>query len=145
MRALLQRVSKAQVKVDDKIVGKINSGWLIFLGVHKLDSEKDVNYLHKKIKSLRGFSDEQGKMNLSLTDCKKEVLIVSQFTLYADYKKGNRPGFSNSASPDKAKKLYEKFYELFAQDLTVVEKGVFAADMKVELTNDGPVTFLIES
>jgi D-aminoacyl-tRNA deacylase len=145
MRALLQRVSKAQVKVDNKIVGKINSGWLIFLGVHKLDSEKDVIYLHKKIKSLRGFSDDQGKMNLSLTDCKKEVLIVSQFTLYADCKKGNRPGFSNSAPPDKAKKLYEQFCELFAQDLTVVEKGVFAADMKVELTNDGPVTFLIES
>ena len=145
MRALLQRVSKAQVKVDDKIVGKINSGWLIFLGVHKLDSEKDVIHLNKKIKSLRGFSDTQGKMNLSLMDCKKEVLIVSQFTLYADCKKGNRPGFSNSASPDKAKKLYEQFCELFEQDLTVVEKGVFAADMKVELTNDGPVTFLIES
>jgi D-aminoacyl-tRNA deacylase len=145
MRALLQRVSRAHVEVDEKKVAQINSGWLVFLGVHKSDSEAEVVFLHKKIKSLRGFSDKQGKMNLSLLDTKKEILVVSQFTLCANYQKGNRPSFFEAAPGEKAKDLYEKFCDLFAKDTFKVERGIFAANMNVCLENQGPVTFFIDT
>lgn len=145
MIAVVQRVKEARVKIKDEIVGKIGKGLLLLLGVKKGDSEKDVKLLSEKILNLRIFSDEQGKMNLSLFDIKGEILIVSQFTLYGDCKKGRRPSFAKAASPEIAEKLYEEFIKEIKKSGLKTETGRFGALMQVELINDGPVTLILES
>ena len=144
MRALLQRVSRARVEVDGRVVGEIGIGWLILLGVQKGDTLEATKWLAEKCVQLRGFADEQGKMNRSVLDIQGQLLIVSQFTLCGDCQRGRRPGFDDAAPPDQAKELYLSFCE-HARSLGVpVEEGVFQANMQVSLTNDGPVTFLVE-
>ena len=145
MRIVVQRVKNAKVSVDEKTVGKINAGFLVFLGVTSTDTKEDVDYLVKKLINLRVFTDENGKMNLPLQKINGELLIISQFTLYADCKNGNRPSFTASAKPDIALPLYEYFIEECKKQTRVVETGIFGADMKVELLNDGPVTIIIDS
>lgn len=144
MRLLIQRVSKASVKVEGECVGKINKGFLVFLGITHEDTKDNVDYLVNKLYNLRVFEDENEKMNLSIKDINGEILIVSQFTLYADTSHGNRPSFTNAAKPDKANELYEYFIEKAKQTGLKIEAGIFGADMKVELLNDGPVTILLE-
>ena len=144
MRLLIQRVSKASVKVEGECVGKINKGFLVFLGITHEDTKDNVDYLVNKLYNLRVFEDENEKMNLSIKDINGEILIVSQFTLYADTSHGNRPSFINAAKPDKANELYEYFIEKAKQTGIKIEAGIFGADMKVELLNDGPVTILLE-
>lgn len=144
MRLLIQRVSKASVKVEGECVGKINKGFLVFLGITHEDTKDNVDYLVNKLYNLRVFEDENEKMNLSIKDINGEILIVSQFTLYADTSHGNRPSFINAAKPDKANELYEYFIEKAKQTGLKIEAGIFGADMKVELLNDGPVTILLE-
>jgi D-tyrosyl-tRNA(Tyr) deacylase len=145
MRALIQRVSEASVKVDDEILGRIDNGLLVLLGVEKEDSEEDSDWLIKKIINMRIFSDQDGKMNNSLLDVSGHLLIVSQFTLHASTKKGNRPSFIKAATPALAKSMYERFIHDCRQFVSKVETGQFAADMKVTLINDGPVTIWIDS
>lgn len=144
MRLLIQRVSKASVKVEEKCVGKINKGFLVFLGITHEDTKDNVDYLVNKLYNLRVFEDENEKMNLSIKDINGEILIVSQFTLYADTSHGNRPSFINAAKPDKANEFYKYFIEKAKQTGLKIEAGIFGADMKVELLNDGPVTILLE-
>lgn len=145
MRAIIQRVSQANVKIKGKLVGEIGEGLLVLLGVGKEDTEEDIEYLIKKILNLRIFGDEKGKMNVSLLDIEGELLIVSQFTLYGDVRKGRRPSFTDSASPDKAKKMYEQFIKKCIEQNIDVETGEFGAEMDVSLINDGPVTILLDS
>lgn len=145
MRAVVQRVKESKVEVDGKVIGSIGSGLLVLLGVGKEDDEKDVKYLVEKILNLRIFDDESGKMNLSLLDVKGELLVVSQFTLYGDCRRGRRPSYSESAPPENAKKLYEKFVEFSKNYGIKVETGEFGANMQVSLVNDGPVTLLLDS
>jgi len=145
MRAILQRVSHASVEVDGTIVGQIDAGLLVLLGVAKGDGEPDGRYLAEKIRTLRIFSDEQGKMNRSLADTGGAVLLVSQFTLLGRTTNGRRPSFDEAASPDVAKRLYELVAAELRTQGTRVETGVFAAHMKVALLNDGPVTFVLDS
>ena len=145
MRALIQRVSRASVTVDEKVVGEIGKGLLIFLGIGLEDTQNTVITLVDKIVQLRIFSDEQGKMNLSLLDVQGEVLVVSQFTLHADVRRGRRPGFTKAAPPSIAIPLYELFKETCKNYALTVESGVFGAMMQVELCNDGPVTIWIDS
>ena len=133
MRAVIQRVSQAEVKVDADIVGKIDEGLLILLGVEKQDSDEDLKYLYDKITNLRIFEDMQGKMNLSVRDVQGQLLVVSQFTLYADCRKGRRPSFENAASPEKARMYYENFVELAKNDGFKTETGQFQAHMSVML------------
>lgn len=144
MRLLIQRVSKASVKVEGECVGKINKGFLVFLGITHGDTKDNVDYLVNKLYNLRVFEDENEKMNLSIKDINGEILIVSQFTLYADTSHGNRPSFINAAKPDEANELYEYFIEKAKQTGLKIEAGIFGTDMKVELLNDGPVTILLE-
>ncbi len=144
MRALIQRVTSASVKVDGKIVGKIGKGFLVFLGIYEEDTEEKIEKLTKKIVNLRIFNDENDKMNLSIKDVKGEILLISQFTLCADTRKGNRPSFVSAKNPKDANKIYEKIIESIRNENIVVEKGIFGADMKVELLNDGPVTILLD-
>lgn len=144
MKALLQRVKYACVKVDGKVVGKIDEGLLVFLGVQKGDKKENADFLSKKICNLRIFEDENGKMNKSVLDMKGKVLVVSQFTLCADTSRGNRPGFENAALPSEAKGLYEYFSSKVCEFGVDVQNGIFGADMKVELLNDGPVTIMME-
>ncbi|GAB6083298.1 D-aminoacyl-tRNA deacylase [Desulfuromonas carbonis] len=145
MRAVLQRVSQARVRVENKIVGAIGPGLLILLGVGQGDAEADACYLAEKSAALRIFEDGAGKMNLALAESGGAALVVSQFTLYADCRKGRRPGFSGAAPPDEANRLYLFFVtQLRALGVTVAT-GVFQADMQVELVNDGPVTMLLDS
>ena len=145
MKIVVQRVKNAKVEVEGKVVGKIDKGFLVLLGVTHNDTEEQADYLAKKLCGLRVFTDENDKMNLSLKDVNGELLIVSQFTLYADCSEGNRPSFINAAKPDKAEKLYEYFCNQCNQKYNIkVEKGIFGADMKVSLLNDGPVTIIIE-
>ena len=144
MRALIQRVTSASVKVDGKIVGKIGKGFLVFLGIYEEDTEENIEKLTKKIINLRIFNDENDKMNLSIKDVKGEILLISQFTLCADTKKGNRPSFVSAKNPKDANMIYEKTIENIKNENIVVEKGIFGADMKVELLNDGPVTILLD-
>jgi D-tyrosyl-tRNA(Tyr) deacylase len=145
VRAVVQRVAKAQVTVGPDIVGEIRSGLCIFLGVGKDDGESNADFLSEKIKNLRIFEDHSGKMNLSLVTARGEILIISQFTLYGDWRKGNRPSFTEAASPAQAEKLYEHFVKRFRDAGISVATGQFGARMKVSLVNDGPVTFVLES
>ena len=144
MRELIQRVTSASVKVDGKIVGKIGKGFLIFLGVYEEDIEENIEKLTKKIVNLRIFNDENDKMNLSIKEVKGEILLISQFTLCADTRKGNRPSFVSAKNPKDANVIYEKTIESIRSEGIIVEKGIFGADMKVELLNDGPVTILLD-
>ena len=145
MRVVVQRVKHASVTINGTVNGKINNGFLVLLGVQSTDSEQDVDYLVKKVTNLRIFSDENDKMNLSLKDVNGELLIVSQFTLYANCKEGNRPSFVEAAKPDIAIPLYEYFVSECKKIIPVVETGIFGADMKVDLLNDGPVTIIMDS
>jgi len=145
MRAVVQRVKRASVSVGNNIVGKISEGLVILLGVGRDDSDEDARYLAEKIVNLRIFDDKDGKMNLSLLDVKGQALIISQFTLYGDCRRGRRPSYSESAAPDMAKSLYERFIDFVKQFDVHVESGIFAADMLVEIHNDGPVTLLLDS
>ena len=146
MRLVVQRVTEANVKVDGKIVGEIKKGFLVLLGIKTSDTKEDADYLVRKLINLRIFSDENDKMNLALKDIGGELLIISQFTLYGDCKKsGNRPSFTDSAKPDIAIPLYEYFVEECKKQIPVVQTGIFGADMKVSLINDGPVTIIIDS
>ena len=144
MRALIQRVTSASVKVDEKIIGKIGKGFLIFLGVYKEDTEEKIEKLTKKIVNLRIFNDENNNMNLSIKEVKGEILLISQFTLCADTRKGNRPSFVSAKNPKDANVIYERTIESIRNEGIIVEKGIFGADMKVELLNDGPVTILLD-
>ena len=145
MKALLQRVSEAKVTVGPKIIGEIGGGWLVFLGVGKGDTAAEITKLSDKILGLRLFSDDDGKFNLSVQDVGGEILVVSQFTLFADCSRGRRPGFSNAAAPDLAKDLYESFVTELKKSGIKVATGEFGADMQVALVNDGPVTVLLDS
>lgn len=145
MKAVVQRVTHASVTVDGEIKGKIDNGFLVLLGVGHNDTEEDAQWLVKKIVNLRIFSDENDKINLSLSDVGGSLLVVSQFTLYADCRKGNRPNFIQAGKPDDAERLYEYFAGECKKYISVVEKGVFGADMKVELLNDGPFTVILET
>ena len=144
MKLVVQRVKNAKVEVEGKTVGSINQGFLVLLGVTHTDTKAEADYLVKKLCNLRVFEDENGKMNLGLKDVGGELLIVSQFTLYADCSQGNRPSFINAAKPDVANELYEYFCEKCKEQNIKVEKGIFGADMKVSLLNDGPVTIILE-
>ena len=145
MRVVVQRVKHASVTINGSVNGKINNGFLVLLGIQSTDSEQDVDYLVKKVTNLRIFSDENDKMNLSLKDVNGELLIVSQFTLYANCREGNRPSFVEAAKPDIAIPLYEYFVSECKKIIPVVETGIFGADMKVDLLNDGPVTIIMDS
>ena len=145
MKIVIQRVKNAQVEVENKVVGKIEKGFLVLLGVTHNDTKEQADYLVKKLCQLRVFTDENGKMNLSLKEVHGKLLIVSQFTLYADCTQGNRPSFIQAAKPDKAEELYEYFCKQCIEKYQIdVEKGIFGADMKVSLSNDGPVTIVME-
>lgn len=145
MIALLQRVTYAEVTVKNQITGEIDQGLLIFIGVFNHDSEKDVQFLVDKILGFRIFNDENDKMNLSVQDVKGSVLVVSQFTLCADWKKGRRPSFIRAAIPEKGEQLYNEFINRLSQKGIHVESGSFGAMMAVKLTNDGPVTFVLDT
>lgn len=145
MKLVIQRVSEAKVEVDKKIIGKIGKGFLVLLGVTHTDNKETANSLFKKLSKLRIFQDENEKMNLSIKDVEGELMVVSQFTLYADCSGGNRPSFTNAAKPEYAKELYEYFIQLCKNEGFKTETGEFGADMKVSLLNDGPVTIILES
>lgn len=144
MKLVIQRVANAQVEVDEKTVGKINKGYLVLFGVKEGDTIKQADALADKLCKLRVFEDENEKMNLSINDIDGELLIVSQFTLYANCKKGNRPSFVEAMKPKEANEIYEYFVEKCKEKVRKVEKGVFGAHMKVSLLNDGPVTIVLE-
>ncbi len=145
MKAVIQRVSSASVAVDGEIVGACGRGYMILLGVAEGDSEVDAELLCRKIVNLRIFPDEAGKMNRSILDIGGEALVISQFTLLANYRHGNRPDFLQSAKPEEADRLYEYFKKLLSAELSQVGCGVFGAHMQVSLTNDGPVTIVMDS
>lgn len=145
MRAVVQRVSESNVIVEKNIVGEIGRGLLVFLGVGEDDGNDDLEYMVEKILNLRIFEDDKGKMNLSLLDINGDILIVSQFTLYGDVRKGRRPSFSTSAHPEIAEKIYDQFVEKCREKGVKTEKGIFGENMEVGLTNQGPVTILIDS
>lgn len=144
MKLVIQRVKKAEVKVEGQTVGKIDEGFLVLIGIKVGDTKEQADYLVKKLCNLRVFSDENGKMNKSLNDVKGKLLIVSQFTLYANCSDGNRPSFIEAARPEEAIPLYEYFCNECMKKNIEVQKGIFGADMKVELLNDGPVTIVME-
>lgn len=145
MKIVIQRVSESYVKVDGKIVGEIGKGLMLLVGIDENDTETDADWLVQKILNLRIFGDEDGKLNLSVQDIKGEILCISQFTLIADYKKGNRPSFIKAAKPDKAIPLFDYFKEEISKSGLKTESGIFGADMKVSLINDGPVTIVMDS
>jgi D-tyrosyl-tRNA(Tyr) deacylase len=145
MRAVVQRIKQARVNVEGKVIGEIKQGLLCFLGVGKEDQEADADYLAAKIPQLRIFEDAEGRFNLSLLDIKGAVLVVSQFTLFADCRKGRRPSFSDAAEPEQARRLYQRFIAKLKENAIPVATGEFQARMAVELVNDGPVTLLLES
>jgi D-aminoacyl-tRNA deacylase len=145
MKLVIQRVSEAYVQVDDTRVGSIRTGLVVFLGIGKLDTEEDADYLLDKLLGLRIFPDDQGKMNRSVQEAGGSLLIVSQFTLYGDCRRGRRPSFDQAAPPDRAMALYNYFVEAARRSPVAVETGVFQATMRVHLVNEGPVTILIDS
>ncbi|MFP8896179.1 MULTISPECIES: D-aminoacyl-tRNA deacylase [Chryseobacterium] len=145
MKIVIQRVSEASVKVDGKIVGEIGKGLMLLTGIDENDEKADADWLVQKVLNLRIFGDEDDKLNLSVKDISGEILCISQFTLIADYKKGNRPSFIKAAKPDKAIPLFEYFKEEIAKSGLKTESGIFGADMKVSLVNDGPVTIVMDS
>ena len=145
MRAVIQRVSSGSVTVDGNVVGQIGVGFLVLLGVRRGDTRDDAAYLARKIAKLRVFNDAAGKINLSLLEVDGAVLAVSQFTLYADTRGGNRPSFIEAAAPDDGKRLFETFCELLRDESIEVQQGIFQTDMKVVLVNDGPVTIIVDS
>lgn len=144
MKIILQRVTYGSVTVDNKTIGEINQGFVLLFGVGKEDSEDKAEFLADKCLNLRVFSDEQGKMNKSILDIKGEILVISQFTLYGDTKKGRRPSFTEAGSPKDAEELYQFFVQVLKRSNLKVETGIFGADMKVKIHNDGPVTFILE-
>ena len=145
MSAVVQRVKNASVRIDGEICGQINQGLLVFLGVSKEDTESDITYISDKITGLRIFEDENEKMNNSIMDINGEILVISQFTLYGDCRKGRRPSFDGAMRPPEAEEMYEKFVEYIKKSGLKTETGRFGADMKVELLNDGPVTIILDS
>ena len=145
MKFVVQRVAHASVTVDDTVCGKINKGFMVLIGVGKDDDETIADKMVSKLIHMRIFEDENGKTNLALKDVGGELLLISQFTLYANCKKGNRPSFTDAGSPDKANALYEYIISKCREEIEVVEKGIFGAEMKVELLNDGPFTVLLDS
>lgn len=145
MKFVIQRVQFAEVRVDNEIVGKINRGFLVLVGVSQSDTEQVADRMLKKMLGLRIFEDADGKTNLDIHAVSGEILFVSQFTLYADCRKGNRPSFIQAGAPDKAKHLYEYLIDEASQQIPVVQHGIFGADMKVSLLNDGPFTILLDS
>lgn len=149
MRFVVQRVSEASVTVDDQVVGQIGKGFLVLIGVSQADIENNAKAIAdkmvKKLIGLRIFEDECGKTNLNLESVSGSLLLISQFTLYADCKKGNRPSFINAGAPEKAKEIFQYIIELCRQEVPIVETGIFGADMKVQLLNDGPFTIILES
>ena len=145
MRSVIQRVSSANVEVDGQVVGRIGRGLLVYLGVGKTDSEQDAEFMAEKIANLRIFADDEGKMNRSTLDITGQVLLVSNFTLQGDCRKGRRPGFDGAAEPAIAEQLYDKTAQLIAEKGLKVAKGVFGANMQVASINDGPVTFILDS
>lgn len=144
MKAVIQRVKSAKVEVDNKVTGEIGLGYLILLGVGPEDNKEKADAMVEKISNLRIFRDNEDKMNLSIKDVDGDILVVSQFTLYADCKKGNRPSFVNAAKPDLANELYEYFIEKCKEKVKNVQSGIFGADMQVSLVNSGPVTIVLE-
>lgn len=144
MKFVIQRVKEAEVKVDGQTTGKIDNGFLVLIGITHTDTKEIADYLVKKLINLRVFEDENGKMNLSLEDINGSILLVSQFTLYADCSGGNRPSFTEAAKPDFANELYEYIISECKKKVDKVETGIFGADMKVSLLNDGPVTIILE-
>ena len=144
MKIILQKVKKASVSVDNKIVGSIDKGYCLLVGVHKESTEEDAKYLAKKVAQARLFEDENDKINLSLKDVGGSILSVSQFTLYADTKKGNRPSFTNAAGAEKANALYEQFNKYLREEGVTVETGIFQTMMEVNIVNDGPITIVYE-
>ena len=145
MRLVIQRVKNAQVDINNKAFSSINSGVLVFLGIKQNDTKNEADYLVSKLVNLRFFEDDNEKMNLSVLDLKKEVLVVSQFTLYGDCRKGRRPSFTSAMVPDEAIKLYDYFIKKLTEHSIPVKQGVFGAKMDISLVNDGPVTFIIDS
>ena len=145
MKALIQRVTKSSVNINEEIFSNINHGLLILVGIHKSDTIKDIKYIVDKCINLRIFSDKNGKFNYSAVNMKAELLVVSQFTLYADVSKGRRPSFFESATPSNAEKIYDETIEEFNKTGLNIETGEFGAKMKIDLTNDGPVTILLNS
>ena len=145
MKFVIQRVTKASVTIDEKVAGSIDNGFLVLIGVAATYTKEIADKMVKKMLGLRIFEDEQGKTNLSLSDVQGQLLLVSQFTLYADCKKGNRPSFIKAGRPDMANEMYEYIISKCKESVEVVEKGEFGADMKVELLNDGPVTIILDS
>ena len=144
MKVIVQRAKNAKVEIDNKIVGTIDNGLMLLVGFTHKDTEKEIDYMVNKVQNLRIFDDEEGVMNKSLKDINGEILSVSQFTLYGDTKKGNRPSYINAMNPEEATKLYDLFNEKLRNQNIKVETGVFGADMKVSFTNDGPVTIILE-
>ncbi len=145
MKFVIQRVAEAKVEVDNEIVGKINKGFLVFIGVSNEDTKQIADKMIQKLVQMRIFEDENGKTNLSLADVGGQLLLISQFTLYADCKKGNRPSFIHAGSPEIANELYEYIIHECSKSIPIVEKGIFGADMKVSLLNDGPFTVILDS
>ena len=145
MRFVIQRVQYASVTVDNNVIGKINNGFMVLIGVENADTKEIADKMVSKLVNMRIFQDENDKMNLSLSDVNGELLLISQFTLYANCKKGNRPSFTEAGKPDMANEMYEYIISKCKDSIEVVEKGEFGADMKVELLNDGPVTIILDS
>ena len=145
MKFVIQRVNHASVKVYGNVVGKIDKGYMVLIGISENDTKEIADKMIKKMIGLRIFEDENGKTNISLKDVSGELLLISQFTLYADCKKGNRPSFINAGKPDMANEMYEYIIEQCKKEISVVEKGIFGADMKVSLENDGPFTIVLDS
>lgn len=145
MRSVVQRVSRAKVTIDNRVTGEIGHGIVVLLGIHEKDTQKDIKWMADKLLNLRIFEDQEGKMNNSLFDITGEMLIVSQFTLYGDCRKGRRPGYSNAARPEIAEPLYEQFVSYVQEQGITPATGQFQAMMEVELINDGPVTLMLDS
>ena len=145
MRAVVQRVKSSKVTVNDKIIGQIERGVNVLIGISKDDTKEDVDYIVRKVLGMRIFEDENGKMNFSLQDIRGDLLLISQFTLYGDCRKGKRPDFMKAQGGEKAKELYDELVEAFKKEVPNLQMGEFGADMTVDIVNDGPVTLLLES